>query len=167
MSELMEANIGDRYKVDSNGVVYTKATLGSKSKVCESWRSLKPFKSGRGYLQVNLGRKNRQYVHRLVFEGFTGEIETGLEINHINGIKTDNRVCNLEKISKQENMRHAWNNGLMKSRSFNMEQVAQIKSMALSGIKVDVISKSFGVHAATVYRIISGKSYSRCIDGMQ
>lgn len=42
--------------------------------------------------------------HVLVWEAFNGEKHNEMVINHINGNKHDNRLCNLEEISHQENM---------------------------------------------------------------
>ena len=46
-------------------------------------------------------------IHRLVAKAFLGPRPPGLETNHINGIKTDNRIENLEYVTHAENMRHA------------------------------------------------------------
>src|SRR5699024_2829267 len=43
------------------------------------------------------------YAHRLVAEAFIGEIPKGYVVNHINGIKHDNRIDNLEIITEKEN----------------------------------------------------------------
>lgn len=66
---------------------------------------LKP-KITRGYYQVELCKnsKVRFYsVHRLVFEAFNGTISEGLQVNHINEIKTDNRLSNLNLMTCKEN----------------------------------------------------------------
>lgn len=57
-------------------------------------RILKPVKTKDGYLRVGLWKDGNQkwfLVHRLVWEAFNGEIPEGMEVNHINEIKTDNR----------------------------------------------------------------------------
>lgn len=70
-------------------------------------------KKGRRYLCVELLSSNRQ-VHRLVAEAFIPNPKNKPYINHINGIKTDNRALNLEWCTASENMQHAWDNGLQK-----------------------------------------------------
>ncbi len=64
---------------------------------------LKPL-DNKGYLRYNLwkdGKKYRKSAHRLVWENFM--YETELEIDHINGIKTDNRLENLKPLTTREN----------------------------------------------------------------
>lgn len=62
-----------------------------------------------GYLAVTLSGKQK-LVHRIVLETFMGKSD--LECNHKNGVKTDNRLENLEWISRKENIQHAVKNGL-------------------------------------------------------
>lgn len=59
-----------------------------------------------GYCAVHLcknGVRKRLFVHRLVYESFVGEIPEGNIVDHINGIKTDNRSTNLRLSTIQEN----------------------------------------------------------------
>lgn len=51
-------------------------------------------------------------VHRLIWEAANGPIPDGMEINHINGVRHDNRLANLEAVSPSENQRHAYRTGL-------------------------------------------------------
>ena len=69
----------------------------------------------RGYLKVSLYQKPRHQmisVHRLVAEVFVPNPECKPFVNHINGIKTDNRKENLEWVTAQENTDHAIRTGL-------------------------------------------------------
>ena len=78
----------------------------------ESWRlttsrRLRPNFVGKGYFQVSLGVGHRRYVHRLVALAFHGIPAPGYEVNHKNGVKTDNRPENLEWVTKSQNARHS------------------------------------------------------------
>ena len=59
------------------------------------------------------GSKNKVLVHRLVAETFIPNPHNLTDVNHINGDKTDNSVSNLEWSSHEDNVRHAWQTGLM------------------------------------------------------
>lgn len=78
-------------------------------------RKLSPTNSG--YLTFSCDGKCT-YVHRIVYETFIGPIPQGYDINHENGIKTDNRVENLTAVSRSENQLHAFRNGLNKGISY-------------------------------------------------
>lgn len=59
------------------------------------------------YLQVNLnvdGKSKTFRVHTLIWEAFNGEIPEGMEIDHINAVRSDNRLENLRIMTHQENL---------------------------------------------------------------
>lgn len=82
---------------------------------------LKPAKDEKGYFRIRLsnnGESKTFKLHRLIAEMFIPKVEGKTQINHINGIKDDNRLENLEWCNNAENQQHAWNNGLNRS-SYN------------------------------------------------
>lgn len=74
------------------------------------------FKSERGYLRVNLkrdGKSKSMNVHRLVALAWIPNPNDLPQVNHLNGVKGDNRVSNLEWCTAAENSQHAHRNGLV------------------------------------------------------
>jgi hypothetical protein len=69
-----------------------------------------------GYRKVMGRDRVKVYVHRLVAEAFLPNPEGLPEVNHINGVRHDNRVANLEWVSHADNMRHAYSTGLNPGR---------------------------------------------------
>ena len=92
---------------------YKKSKSGSMTYMPE--KVLKLSVSRYGYHRCCISIDNQQYdllVHRLVAEAFVPNPEKKPEVNHINGIKTDNRPENLEWCTTAENIQHAQANGL-------------------------------------------------------
>lgn len=78
-------------------------------------RIMHVYQTPRGYLTLTLRRDNKQVprsVHRLVAEAFLGGPHPDLDVNHIDGDKTNNCIENLEWCTREENVRHAVRNGL-------------------------------------------------------
>lgn len=73
-------------------------------------RIMKEYPSIKGYSRTCLCKNNKvkfHLIHRLVAEAFIPNPRKCLEINHKNGVKTDNRVDNLEWCTRLENVRHS------------------------------------------------------------
>lgn len=81
-------------------------------------RFLSPYSNGLGYQAVKLLNpitkvRTQKYIHRLVAEHYIGNCYN-LDVNHIDGDKSNNNFLNLEIVSHQENMQHAFDNQLLK-----------------------------------------------------
>lgn len=99
------------YHIDEEGNVWSDRRILRKK--------LKPWLDVYGYPSVSLSIANSGYVtrrvHRLMADCFELPGE-GKEINHIDGIKTNNRKDNLEWVTRQGNMDHAIQKGLLRKR---------------------------------------------------
>ena len=63
----------------------------------------------KGYYKVPLCKNSKvrfYYVHRLVWEAFNKQIPENMQVNHINEIKTDNRLSNLNLLTPKENINY-------------------------------------------------------------
>lgn len=97
------------YEVSNQGRVKSLARVvgnGNGGKPLQE-RILKPWKSG-GYQYVSCGRGHRLLVHRMVARAFLEPDDSRPHVNHKNGIRTDNRVENLEWATSSENHLHAY-----------------------------------------------------------
>lgn len=102
-----------KYIITKTGLVFSHRILNDGTL---KRKSLKLQKFGL-YLGINLGAQNRgKYIHRLVAQAYIPNPLNKLYVNHKNGIKTDNRVGNLEWCTPQENSTHAVLNGLMQHK---------------------------------------------------
>ena len=93
-------------------VPYTRYEVSNQGRVrnAHTDRVLRPRKRRDGYLDVMLfykGQAKRCYIHKLVATAFVEGWREGLEVNHKNGVKTDNRAENLEWVTSSENNQHA------------------------------------------------------------
>ena len=83
--------------------VIEQTTTGRIKKIisvkCNSYRAI---------TLCNNKTKTRKLVHRLVAETFIPNPEKLSEVNHKNGIKTDNRVENLEWVTHADNIKHSY-----------------------------------------------------------
>lgn len=95
--------------------MYDVSTYGEVTNV-KTGRILKPDPNRTGYLRVTLckdGTAKRFFIHRLVALVHIPNPRCVREVNHKNGIKTDNNAENLEWCTSSENKRHAVKVGLL------------------------------------------------------
>lgn len=122
-----------KYQVSNMGNVKSLNFNHTKKKKLLSTKGL-----SKGYPIVSLGAKGNFSVHRLVAETFLKKPAGKDQVNHINGVKTDNRASNLEWVTGSENMQHALKSNLWKP---NIEKAREI-SHEKSSIAVNQINKN-------------------------
>lgn len=123
----------------------------------------------RGYIRPKIsvdGKGRSIYAHRMVMSAFKGP--SNLDVNHINGIKTDNRLENLEYCTHTENIRHAYMIGLVPpppngEKSTNSKltrsQIFEILEGLKDGEKQRDIAKKYGVSQRCINFINKRQTY--------
>jgi DNA-binding transcriptional regulator YiaG len=163
------------FSIDDDGHIWRTAravglryTGGAKLHLCKPRRAERM--SPDGYLRVAIKRNGKSYsamAHRLIWQYFYGDIPEYLCVNHINGIKTDNRLCNLELVTHKQNSEHALAIGLYDNQmgelncnaKLSADDVLIIRSAYKSGCVTQAkLSRYFGVSDAHVSRIIFGQA---------
>lgn len=151
--------MGGRYEIYEDGRIW--------SFFKNDWMT--PTVRKNGYAGVSFrdesGKRCCRNHHRMVYEVFRGLVPQGKEINHIDGMKLNNSLDNLEAVTSQENKKHAWSLGLyhppigeaLPFTKLSDIQVNEIRQLYLNGWKRTPLAKRFGVSYPTIHRIISRK----------
>ncbi|MFA7238961.1 MAG: NUMOD4 motif-containing HNH endonuclease [Sulfuricellaceae bacterium] len=123
---------------------------------------LKQHPHTHGYSQVSIykdGKAKTHSVHRLMMKSFTPEHEWKKQVNHKDGIKTNNTLSNLEWATEQENMGHAFRNGLMRSKHMPFEKVFIIREHLKAGKSLKETARLVGVGRSAVKDIRNGVTF--------
>ena len=134
------------------------------------WRHLNEFKkkgaignvNSAGYVYISI-RKRHYDTHRLIYIMHYGCIEKGLVIDHINNIKTDNRIENLRVATRsqnQANMSITRNNKTgYKGVRFSNREGKYIASIRIDGIHKDLGRFCTAIEASDVYKEACKKQF--------
>lgn len=143
--------------------------LGKVKSVIFGEKLLKGRVDKDGYLRVILyhkgGYKNF-LVHRLVAQHFIENANDKCQVNHINGIKLDNRIENLEWVTSKENIAHSFTSNLVPSRKgesshnhkLTEKEILEIRAIG-STEKQKTIAEMYGIAQPTVSSILKRKSW--------
>ncbi|WP_404354603.1 HNH endonuclease [Exiguobacterium aurantiacum] len=125
-----------------------------------------------GYLTVNLNRKSMLH-HRLVAQAFIKNPELKPEVNHIDGVKTNNHWTNLEWSTRSENAKHAFDIGLSRPGEHHFRakvtdaQMTDIKMRLKAGQRQADIEEHFGLRGGYLKYVVSRNGWSHIsIDGL-
>lgn len=144
----------------------------SKDGVVTSYVHKKPRKMRNdidkdGYFRIVLCKnktRKKYFVHRLVAQTFILNPENKPEVNHKNGIKYDNRVQNLEWVTRKENEIHAYKNGLANSngaKRHNSKAVIQLSKNSDKIIReyesIRQAERETGIHNESISMVCNNK----------
>ena len=124
---------------------------------------------GKGYLRLTMqfqtGKLVQVMAHRLVWEAANGRIPAGMQINHKDLDKTNNRLANLEVVDGSGNIRHSYANGRTRPWSnatgwrgkprVSEETKKQIRAARRGGATLKDLAARFGVSVTHAHRIAS------------
>lgn len=164
-------NYEDFYSASDAGGVVRTSTCGGKPQ----WKplGLQVMHTGYGRYTLSNGNIRQDFsAHRLIWETFNGPISEGLQINHINGVKTDNRLRNLEICSQSQNLLHAYrvlkipapnnpNPGSKNGRAkLTEEQIPEIVSLYRTGeFTQKQLAGRFQISRTMISFIVAGKNW--------
>ena len=165
--------MGDElWRVSAQSPYYEVSTLGRVRRALpgngtKPGRILSNTPMNTGYVIIRLCERKRyqkQLVHLMVLSTFIGSRPPKHECNHKNGIKHDNRLNNLEWVTRSENHRHAFRIGLSVAKHGVNHSMAKLTLLQARKIKyaksgIRALARKFQITYAMAKRIRNGKNW--------
>lgn len=160
------------YEVSSEGRIRTIdrtfiTVSGAKQRKRSRLMELMPARGG--YLRVCLYRDGvgqGAQVHRLVAAAFLSNPEGKPHVNHVNFVKTDNRLVNLEWVTQSENQQHSARHGRFnpilnpkRALKYSAETIAEFRERVRNGERAGTIRREYGISSAHADRIAKGTTW--------
>lgn len=157
------------YQVSNMGRVRSNRLRGSKIDSVSNWKLLNPAIGNQGYRTMKISRDGKAKtvsVHILVLETFVGPCPDGLEACHFNGIRNDNRLCNLRWDTRKNNAHDRRKHGtlIMGERQhlakLTESQVIEIKCLINEGeLSEREIGRRYSVSRGAIQAIAQGVNW--------
>lgn len=158
-------------------------TASSDGRLFRNGREIKGSVSSTGYKRTVVivdGKRKDVFIHRMIAFAFFGECNEGYTVNHIDGNKQNNDISNLEYVSRGDNTRLAWANGLcptgekhgrytspdrtargekVSTSKLNTDDVLAIRNLRNAGIKLKEIAYKYGISTSQAWNIVSNSQW--------
>jgi len=95
-------------------------------------------------LRLDCGKRKTCRIHQLVAKAFIENPQNKPTVNHIDGIKTNNMVGNLEWATRSEQVQHAWDTGLIKDLVARRNGIRKLQGKPVICITTGEIFNSLG-----------------------
>jgi hypothetical protein len=160
---------------------YPHVEVSNLGNVRNQWRNQviprKPVTNDNGYsvvtIRTGVKRGAVRRIHNLVAEAFIGPKLPGMDVNHIDGDKTNNRVENLEYLTRSENLLHSWRIGTStytpfrekgerhRSAKVSDNDVLEILKAYAAGETRKSIAARYGISYYTVWDYTAGRGRAK------
>lgn len=106
----------------------------------------------RGYSMISYVR-----LSHIIWIAANGAIPYGMQIDHINGDREDDRLCNLRLVSRSENI-------MLSTATLTYSQAEEIRRKYTEGNSICKLAKEYSVEKTVIWRVINNKTYTKPID---
>lgn len=154
-----------------DGVIYS-----TNYKNSGKTKPIKPAQGPDGYwqsmFQDDSGKYKSMKIHRIVAMAYLGPKPLGMEINHKNGNKSDNRPSNLEYCTRSQNCQHSFDMGLQQPKRGTLNGMAKLSEADVAHIRNQAknansryygraeLAEKYGVSQDTIKAIVTRRRNS-------